>query len=1137
MKKLFLLVVLLHTIFAFSQVQTVTDLPTITPPSPTAFQMTQYGDLAVNESTGNISPSIPLYTYQAGRLQLPISLNYQGNGVKVDQAASWTGINWNLNAGGVITRVVRDLDDLDPVNNRIIYIYSELNSPDAPTSEDLVDLVILNNVDSEVDMFNFSFPGYSGSFYLTLDALGNYKAHLSKDDTLLRIYIKPNITITNDGAPVREISILTPEGIMYHFGGINASETSKTINIGGGLNAGNFTKPAQTAFYLYKIIHPLGDEIELEYSYKESNILIAVSEIYTKLATILECLMPDDGLTPLPAGQNKISKLRSDVKGKRFLSKISSNKSDYQVQFTAVEPTANEIIINHYSKILTAIQIVNNTDPSDVIKSWDLTYLFPKDAPEVSNTNSPINSERFFLEKVGFNDGTFYAMEYNSPDELPNRFSYDQDHMGYFNNKGNIRYIPKVDHPAYANIYSTLADKSSVFKYSSKGVLNKLIYPTGGYSKFEYESGYHPHLFVTEQKSKNFIVWHNDYTRSPDDNNPASTKIGTLELVCPDDFLDNCSEVQEIIETQLIDVRLSNILSTTLLDYHTSFRLKVSDIQTGNIVYDESYSINAQEVFIEDDNVYPYYTTIYKYPDYIFEGVKVWEGKQYKFEVEITPLEYYDGYSPTISVNVDFNYDIKTDIHAELLGIRIKAIDNFDSVDTTFPTSKSFSYNDFDPDEVQSYSPPRYLYETEARICCSTTQAYLTYVNLTSSSINTLYANGSNQNMYKKVKITTTGFLDNKNGHIEKEFMRVDNALPLNYFNINDSYNLPNVRENKSVINGTLTKESVFADKDGERILIKETNYDYSIDSFSDNTPNNATSILYNACFNAYSSTDHLYLGLYNLYSTKLVLNSTTVKDYMYSSAVASPEVVETKTSYTYQYVGLPSKVITETSEQDIVYETKNMYPSLGASLDITQPISVKTLIHQDAAGEEQLSFMEKTYLNFTNFPNYNLGVPLLSQVNTSKGSDNLEARITYHDYDNMGNPIELSKADGVHIVYIWGYNQTKPIAKIINTTYQEVEPYVTNLQTLSNADTDRTLDNLGTEGALREALDDLRTVLSNAQVITFTYDPLIGTTSTTDPRGYTSYYHYDEFHRLQYVKDAEGNILSENEYNYRTQN
>jgi YD repeat-containing protein len=52
--------------------------------------------------------------------------------------------------------------------------------------------------------------------------------------------------------------------------------------------------------------------------------------------------------------------------------------------------------------------------------------------------------------------------------------------------------------------------------------------------------------------------------------------------------------------------------------------------------------------------------------------------------------------------------------------------------------------------------------------------------------------------------------------------------------------------------------------------------------------------------------------------------------------------------------------------------------------------------------------------------------------------------------------------------------------------------------------------------------------------ITTYTYKPLVGVTSSTDPRGYTITYNYDTFGRLINVKDADGNLMSENEYHYR---
>ena len=56
----------------------------------------------------------------------------------------------------------------------------------------------------------------------------------------------------------------------------------------------------------------------------------------------------------------------------------------------------------------------------------------------------------------------------------------------------------------------------------------------------------------------------------------------------------------------------------------------------------------------------------------------------------------------------------------------------------------------------------------------------------------------------------------------------------------------------------------------------------------------------------------------------------------------------------------------------------------------------------------------------------------------------------------------------------------------------------------------------------------------SNVLVTTLTYNPLVGITSVTGPRGKTVYYKYDEFNRLEFVKDHEENILSKNQYNYK---
>jgi YD repeat-containing protein len=66
--------------------------------------------------------------------------------------------------------------------------------------------------------------------------------------------------------------------------------------------------------------------------------------------------------------------------------------------------------------------------------------------------------------------------------------------------------------------------------------------------------------------------------------------------------------------------------------------------------------------------------------------------------------------------------------------------------------------------------------------------------------------------------------------------------------------------------------------------------------------------------------------------------------------------------------------------------------------------------------------------------------------------------------------------------------------------------------------------------------IDELRLYPSNAQMMSYTYSPLIGTTSQCDVDNRISYYSYDGLGRLQVIKDQDGNIVKTITYNYLQQ-
>jgi YD repeat-containing protein len=74
-------------------------------------------------------------------------------------------------------------------------------------------------------------------------------------------------------------------------------------------------------------------------------------------------------------------------------------------------------------------------------------------------------------------------------------------------------------------------------------------------------------------------------------------------------------------------------------------------------------------------------------------------------------------------------------------------------------------------------------------------------------------------------------------------------------------------------------------------------------------------------------------------------------------------------------------------------------------------------------------------------------------------------------------------------------------------------------------------------EANLITALNALRIAFPNAMITTYTYKPSIGLSTVTDPKGDTMNFIYDDFNRLKEVRDKNNNILSENEYRYKTQN
>ena len=133
------------------------------------------------------------------------------------------------------------------------------------------------------------------------------------------------------------------------------------------------------------------------------------------------------------------------------------------------------------------------------------------------------------------------------------------------------------------------------------------------------------------------------------------------------------------------------------------------------------------------------------------------------------------------------------------------------------------------------------------------------------------------------------------------------------------------------------------------------------------------------------------------------------------------------------------------------------------------------------------------------------------------------------YEYNAVHNLVEVAPDDNVRTYYVWAYNSQYPVAKIESNINTSISVTVVD-NNLSKSDVLSSIKNDVTylKGLLSSYIID-----PSYRVTLFTYKPLLGMTSQTDPTGVTTYYEYDAFGRLEAVKNHDENLLNKYEYHY----
>lgn len=432
-----------NTLTAFDEVGYTPAIP----PSPEAGSLGKYGQYQVNLAHGIPNIDLPLFEVNSGHLKLPLSLSYHAGGNKIKDEGSWIGLGWTLNAGGVITRVVRGLADDDPSVASDGSFRTQAGSAwymDGLTDNEVAraETVVSGGSDTEPDQFSFNFNGNSGSFYF--DNSGGILVVPYQPLT-----ITPTYGSCGSDLPgcFSSFEIETPEKIRYIFSEFEVTDS--------GSGRSSERKKFASSWYLTKIIHPNGfDKITFKYRSLGSKRL-PDERVYLKRYQSANPL--NYGLMSAPPN----SFISIEVKDEKRLDSIIFNNGKVDIG----------------SNFIKMYSLESNSPVYDVSLSIS---EFPRASDCATN-----DCHRKKLNSLTIN-GNKHSFYYNEDYPQPSYNSHAIDHWGYFNNAANDSPIPSFVLRGVS--YGDGANRNVSENASQFCILQKIVYPTGGFTTFEYES-------------------------------------------------------------------------------------------------------------------------------------------------------------------------------------------------------------------------------------------------------------------------------------------------------------------------------------------------------------------------------------------------------------------------------------------------------------------------------------------------------------------------------------------------------------------------------------------------------------------------------------------------------------------------
>ncbi|MDB5008614.1 MAG: hypothetical protein JWP45_3007 [Mucilaginibacter sp.] len=452
------------------------------PPSPNASALLRYANTPVDEHTGIASVVLPIDQLSGRKLSVPITLSYHGGGNKVQDVASNVGLGFVLNAGGVITRVMRGLPDESPQGYQ--YKGYMLNSGNIDSA--YLNSTMNSKVDGEPDMFYFNFLGHTGK--MVIDTLGNAQYLPDQGIRVIRHPIHNNPDSTSNSWILKDLN-----GTTYEFGADTSSRELTVVNLAGRSITQAITYVS--SWYLVKVTTADGKET-VNFSYvsgpnlsyeqfrKMTTYLIHNDVTDTRKGIFSSKVIHKDVLSTKNVQNTDVSTI-IQVLNPKYLSSIKNDIGTVTLSYISRQDVAG-------GQALNQIKTYNSYDAASPLK----TYTFNTSYFVSPNPNNPPDpdSKRLRLDCVYLQGRSaetkqLFVFSYNLQSILPPRNSDDFDHWGYYttlNERGGYP-SPNLTLDKTLNYVDGFDQRAPDSVRMQACMLTKVRNVNGGYTNFIYE--------------------------------------------------------------------------------------------------------------------------------------------------------------------------------------------------------------------------------------------------------------------------------------------------------------------------------------------------------------------------------------------------------------------------------------------------------------------------------------------------------------------------------------------------------------------------------------------------------------------------------------------------------------------------